>query len=265
MKVLDFGLAKALVPEDAKTAADAANSPTLTNRATELGVILGTAAYMAPEQAKGKAVDRRADIWAFGVVLYEMLTGRRLFRGEDASDTLAEVLKSDPDWTALPKDTPSSIRRLLRRCLTRDPTQRLRDAADARFDVEEAMAPAPAAESATSTTGRPAHRERLLWILALAAATVAAMVFALRPRPSVAPSFRDAASSRHACDLFGDRELRALARWTRTGVLDADAAAAVASAARVGRGSPAARDRKRRPHGTGRMTANRFCSSMGRE
>jgi serine/threonine protein kinase len=76
---------------------------------------------MAPEQAKGKAVDRRADIWAFGVVLYEMLTGQRLFRGEDASDTLAEVLKSDPDWTALPTNTPSSVRRLLRRCLTRDP------------------------------------------------------------------------------------------------------------------------------------------------
>jgi serine/threonine protein kinase/Tol biopolymer transport system component len=186
VKVLDFGLAKALVPDDAKNAADSANSPTLTNRATELGVILGTAAYMAPEQAKGKAVDRRADIWAFGVVLYEMLTSQRLFRGEDASDTLAEVLKSDPDWTALPKDTPSSIRRLLRRCLTRDPTQRLRDAADARFDVEEAMAPAP--ESATITTGRPANRERLLWILALAAATVAAAVFALRPRTSVAQS-----------------------------------------------------------------------------
>ncbi len=187
VKVLDFGLAKAMLPEDAKHAGDAANSPTLTNRATELGVILGTAAYMAPEQAKGKAVDRRADIWAFGVVLYEMLTGQRLFRGEDASDTLAEVLKSDPDWTALPKDTPSSVRRLLRRCLTRDPTQRLRDAADARLDVEEAMAPAPAAESARSTTGRPAHRERLLWILAVVAATVAAAVFALRPRPSVAP------------------------------------------------------------------------------
>jgi serine/threonine protein kinase/Tol biopolymer transport system component len=187
VKVLDFGLAKAMLPEEAKNAGDTANSPTLTNRATELGVILGTAAYMAPEQAKGRVVDRRADIWAFGVVLYEMLTGRRLFRGEDASDTLAEVLKSDPDWTALPKDTPSSIRRLLRRCLTRDPMQRLRDAADARFEVEEAMAPAPAADSVTSTTGRPARRERLLWILALVAATVTAVIFMLRPRPSVAP------------------------------------------------------------------------------
>ena len=191
VKVLDFGLAKALLPDDAKHAGDSANSPTLTNRATELGVILGTAAYMAPEQAKGKAVDRRADMWAFGVVLFEMLTGRRLFRGEDASDTLAEVLKSDPDWNALPSDTPLSIRRLLRRCLTRDPQQRWRDAADARLEIEDAMAasaradatsPAPASASASTSS-----RERMIWALTLVGIAVAAWTLASRSRPGPAP------------------------------------------------------------------------------
>ena len=106
VKVLDFGLAKALDPESAASSADAMNSPTLTARATQLGVILGTAAYMAPEQAKGKLVDRRADIWAFGVVLYEMLTGQRGYDAEDVSDTLAAVLTREVDWKALPADVP---------------------------------------------------------------------------------------------------------------------------------------------------------------
>ena len=105
VKVLDFGLAKALAPEGAAVSADAMNSPTITNRATGLGVILGSAAYMAPEQAKGKAVDKLADIWSFGVLTFEMLTGRRLFRGDDVSDTLAEVLKSPVNWPALPAST----------------------------------------------------------------------------------------------------------------------------------------------------------------
>jgi len=184
VKVLDFGLAKALLPDDPKSAGDAANSPTLTNRATELGVILGTAAYMAPEQAKGKAVDRRADIWAFGVVMYEMLTGRRLFRGADAADTLAEVLKSDPDWTALPADTPAPIRRLLERCLTRDPQQRWRDAADARLEIEDAMAlPSRAVATALATTKT---RERVIWATAVASAAVAALMLA--PRSRLAPA-----------------------------------------------------------------------------
>jgi serine/threonine-protein kinase len=120
VKVLDFGLAKALAPEGAGAAADAANSPTLTAQATGAGVILGTAGYMAPEQARGKAADRRADVWAFGVVLYEMLTGRRAFQGEEVSDVLASVLKDTPPLDALPPDTPSSIRRLLRRCRSRE-------------------------------------------------------------------------------------------------------------------------------------------------
>src|SRR5688572_8219254 len=138
VKVLDFGLAKALDPASASTV-EAANSPTLTNRATALGVILGTAAYMSPEQAKGKPVDRRTDVWAFGVVLYEMLTGRRLFDGEDISETLAAVLTREPAWTDLPPSTPPSIKRLLARCLVRDRRARLDSMASARFEIEEAL------------------------------------------------------------------------------------------------------------------------------
>src|SRR5262249_56342947 len=119
VKVLDFGLAKAISSE--MPAADPASSPTLTMRATMAGMILGTAGYMSPEQARGVVVDKRADIWAFGVVLYEMLTGQSTFAGETISDTLAAVLKTDPDWSALPRETPAAIRRLLRRCLQRDP------------------------------------------------------------------------------------------------------------------------------------------------
>src|SRR5262249_27675759 len=125
VKVLDFGLAKAADPAS-MSGVEVSNSPTLTARATQLGVILGTAAYMAPEQAKGKLVDKRADIWAFGIVLYEMLTGRRAFDGEDVSDVLAAVLRQEIDWTALPADTPAGVRRLLARCLERDPKHRLR-------------------------------------------------------------------------------------------------------------------------------------------
>ena len=121
VKVLDFGLAKALSPESAASSVDAMNSPTLTAQATQLGIILGTAAYMAPEQAKGKHVDRRADIWAFGVVLYELLTGQRAYEAEDVSDTLAAVLTRDLDWKALPTDVPPRLLGLLRDCLVRDP------------------------------------------------------------------------------------------------------------------------------------------------
>src|SRR4026209_2521892 len=129
VKVLDFGLAKAMDPTSSSDV-NVMNSPTLTQHATQLGLILGTAAYMAPEQAKGKKVDRRADIWAFGVVLFAMLSGERAFKGEDVSDVLAAVLRRDIDWTALPKDTPVKVRRVLERCLERDPKQRLRDIGD---------------------------------------------------------------------------------------------------------------------------------------
>jgi len=131
VKVLDFGLAKATDP-GGTSGATAANSPTLTARATQMGTIIGTAAYMSPEQARGKNVDKRADIWAFGVVLYEMLTGRRAFDGDEISDILAAVLRQDIDWTAVPVDTPPRLRRLLERCLDRDPKTRLRDIGEAR-------------------------------------------------------------------------------------------------------------------------------------
>jgi serine/threonine protein kinase len=136
VKVLDFGLAKAIDPAESSAAA-MANSPTLTARATQLGMIIGTAAYMAPEQARGRAVDRRADIWAFGVVTYEMLSGRRAFDGDDISITLASVLKEDVRWDALPADLPAPLQRLLRRCLEKDPKRRLGWIGEARLILED--------------------------------------------------------------------------------------------------------------------------------
>ena len=149
VKVLDFGLAKALAtgPDDPGHQSNSANSPTLTSHGTQLGVILGTAAYMAPEQARGKAVDRRADIWAFGLVVFEMLTGRRAFEGEEVSDVLAAVLRQELDFTTLPTATPSSVRRLLKRCLERDPRKRLSSISDARLEIDETDAPPTAATS----------------------------------------------------------------------------------------------------------------------
>ena len=137
VKVLDFGLAKALDPAPASI--DASQSPTITSPAmTRMGVIMGTAAYMSPEQARGKTVDKRSDIWAFGCVLYEMLTGRRAFEGEDISDTLANVLKIDPNWQALPAEVPAAIRALLRRCLDKDRRTRVADISTALFVLDEA-------------------------------------------------------------------------------------------------------------------------------
>jgi Tol biopolymer transport system component len=134
IKVLDFGLAKA-VTGDGPAPSDIANSPTVSVMGTAAGVILGTAAYMSPEQARGQAVDKRTDIWAFGCVLFELLTGRRPFDGATASDVVAAILTRDPPWPALPSDVPDPIRLLLRRCLEKDPKKRLRDIADASFDA----------------------------------------------------------------------------------------------------------------------------------
>ncbi len=151
-KVLDFGLAKALDPHDVSgSSADLERpplslSPTLTQQMTGVGVILGTAAYMSPEQAKGKRVDRRADIWAFGVVLWEMLTGRPLFTGDSSSEILAGVLMGELDLTALPPGTPMRVRRLIERCLRREPSSRLRDIGDARLALEETLAGDDASE-----------------------------------------------------------------------------------------------------------------------
>lgn len=131
VKVLDFGLAKAL--SDPAPATDCADSPTLAMAGTEIGMILGTPAYMSPEQASGKSADRRADIWSFGAVLYEMLTGKKPFEGESVSHTLASVLKLEPDFNALPATTPAAIRNLIQRCLTKDPKQRLQAIGEARI------------------------------------------------------------------------------------------------------------------------------------
>ena len=188
VKVLDFGLAKALA-QDPSAAADASHSPTITSGGTGHGVILGTAAYMSPEQARGKLVDRRTDVWAFGAVLYEMLSGRKAFGGESLSDSLAAILKSDPEWAALPEDTPTGVRRLLRRCLARDPRRRLHDIADARLEIEDAGAESPVAGQASEP--RRAARAVLPGVAlvaallgALAAWRFAGRASAARPRLS---------------------------------------------------------------------------------
>jgi eukaryotic-like serine/threonine-protein kinase len=143
VKLLDFGLAKIFEGDGAVgSSPGVTHSPTLTARATAAGVILGTAAYMSPEQARGKPVDKRTDIWAFGCVFYEMLTGRRAFAGETVSDTLVAILTKEPNWVALPERTPTKIKDLLRRCLRREAKQRLHDIADARLELEELAAAA---------------------------------------------------------------------------------------------------------------------------
>jgi Tol biopolymer transport system component len=143
VKVLDFGLAKAIDPA-AGTSVTAMNSPTLSIHATQAGIILGTAAYMSPEQARGKSVDKRTDIWAFGCVLFEILTGTRAFPGDDATDTIVAVCSKEPDWIRLPTAIPSSIRRLLKRCLEKDPKRRLDSAGGVRIEIDEALHPSPA-------------------------------------------------------------------------------------------------------------------------
>jgi Tol biopolymer transport system component len=192
VKVLDFGLAKALEPT---TAGDPSNSPTLTARATELGLILGTAAYMAPEQARGKAVDRRADIWAFGAVLYEMVTGRRAFDGQDATEVIASVMTREPDWSALPALTPPSVRRLLRRCLQKDPARRLHHITDARLELDEAGDPTPGFASAPPPATHTRWSLRRLLAIASAAALFAIAGFLIgrtnrAPRDAQAPAWR---------------------------------------------------------------------------
>jgi serine/threonine protein kinase len=199
VKVLDFGLAKLL---DTTAAGEAGYSPGLTNSPTittpamtQLGVILGTAAYMSPEQAKGRPADKRSDIWAFGCVLYEMLTGRRGYEAEDVSDTLAAVLTRDVDWKALPPDVPSRLLALLRDCFVRDPKQRLRDIGDARRVLDQIIAgvpdPTAVTVSAQSQT-RPPGARVVPWVVAtVALAVAAALAFLhLRETPPVPHSVR---------------------------------------------------------------------------
>ena len=195
VKVLDFGLAKALDgPGGSGRSGGLENSPTLSMHATQAGIILGTAAYMSPEQATGKAVDKRSDLWAFGVVLLEMLTGRPVFTGESVSHVLAAVLRADPDWSALPATTPAPIRRLLRRCLDKDRKRRLADAADARLEIEDALTASSAADGAASPLGaapRAAWSRVVPWTSAAAALVFAIAWLAVwapwRPAPVPAP------------------------------------------------------------------------------
>jgi Tol biopolymer transport system component/predicted Ser/Thr protein kinase len=189
VKVLDFGLAKALANDGDGGASSVSNSPTLTARSTQLGMILGTAAYMAPEQAKGRSVDRRADVWAFGVVLFEMLSGRRAFEGDDVSDVLASVLKSDPDWSVLPADVPAPVRRFLRRCFEKDPKKRLRDIGEGMLQLEEGLAAGPEVRSSkfeVQTSAKPVWRRTLPVAAAvvLTAGAVAGGMRWLTPEPA---------------------------------------------------------------------------------
>jgi serine/threonine protein kinase/dipeptidyl aminopeptidase/acylaminoacyl peptidase len=187
VKVLDFGLAKAV--ENVPTGPALSNSPTmLSMAATGAGMILGTAPYMSPEQAKGRAVDRRTDIFAFGCVLYEMLTGRPAFEGEDITEILGRVVTAEPDWTRLPASTPELIKRLLRRALTKDPRQRLGDIRDARLDLEEAAA--PSLEASTDRARASQRRVRVAWfavVLTIAIATLLAFFAGMRFRETPSP------------------------------------------------------------------------------
>ena len=149
VKVLDFGLAKIDSPDAIDS--NLSHSPTVTVHGTRAGVILGTAAYMSPEQTRGRPVDKRTDVWAFGCVLYEMLTGRAAFAGETVSDTIAAILGREPDWTALPETTPAGVRRLLQRCLERDPKRRLRDIGDARTEIDALISESTAPTDAIRT------------------------------------------------------------------------------------------------------------------
>ena len=177
VKVLDFGLAKAVDPT-AGSSTTAMNSPTLSIHATQAGIILGTAAYMSPEQARGKAVDKRTDLWALGCVLFEMLTGTRAFPGDDATDTIVAVVSKEPDWQALPPSVPSGLRKLLRRCLEKDPKRRLDSAAVIRIEIDD-VAQAPSADAPVSP--RPLSRF-LPWGVAatLAAGLLASVMYPRR-------------------------------------------------------------------------------------
>ena len=189
VKVLDFGLAKALDPSPE---ADPSQSPTLTAAATQMGVILGTAAYMSPEQARGKTVDKRTDVWAFGCVLYEMLTGRRAFEGNDITDILAAIVRAEPEWAEIPPDVHSAVRLLLERCLDKDLRRRKQSIADVRAELE--TLPAHAEVNVKTVPDRDGSRNwlRTTAVPALVAVSVAAIVIlAVRsPEPAAEPTMR---------------------------------------------------------------------------
>jgi len=184
VKILDFGLAKAM--EGEMPAADLSQSPTLTHAATQAGVILGTAAYMSPEQASGEATDKRADIWSFGVVLFEMLTGRQMFTGKTVSHVLADVLRAEPDWNSLPASLHPRLRMLLERCLDKEAKDRLSGISDARVDIRKALAdPSGVLVQPTADAVQAPQRRILPWVLAavvLTAVTAGVAVWILVPQ-----------------------------------------------------------------------------------
>ncbi len=186
VKILDFGLAKAFDDRGAGSGVDVSLSPTLTAASTRAGVILGTAAYMSPEQARGAPVDRRADIWAFGCVLLEMLTGRSVFAGETISDTLASILKTDPSWEGLPRETPQRLRLLLLRCLQKNPRARLRDIGEARIALEEILSGAAEAGALPATIAAPPRRP-WPWMILAAVSLLAAAALGI-PRLFTGPA-----------------------------------------------------------------------------
>ena len=189
VKVLDFGLAKAM--EEEVVPEDISHSPTISQLATKAGIILGTAAYMSPEQAKGKTVDKRTDIWAFGAVLFEMLTGRQAFSGEDASEILAVVIAKEPDLGQLSSKLPVRMRELIERCLRKDRKMRLADIADVRIPIQEYLTDPSAFElDATVTTQPPDSRKMIPWLLAglVVTAVIAGFLgWNLKPLPSLTP------------------------------------------------------------------------------
>ena len=186
VKVLDFGLAKAL---DTTPQGDPSQSPTLTAAATQMGVIMGTAAYMSPEQAKGRTVDRRSDVWAFGAVLYEMLAGRRAFVGNDVSDTLVSVFRDDPDWAALPDDMPSRVLQAVQVCLQKDPKQRVRDISAVRLAMEGGFESASAAR-AEELKATQLFGWRHVGLAALAGVVIGGVGVGMAPQGSSVPAAR---------------------------------------------------------------------------
>ncbi|HXV74779.1 MAG TPA: protein kinase [Candidatus Polarisedimenticolaceae bacterium] len=183
VKVLDFGLAKAMSPDTASGGSDVSLSPTMTSDRTRAGVILGTAAYMSPEQARGRSLDRRTDLWSFGCVMHECLTGTQIFRGETVSDSLAAILRKEIDWSELPAGVAPGVRRLVARCLTRDPRKRLQDAGDARVELEQAIEE-PSAAGVAVAPPVPLRVVRLVpWLVAVLAVVVAVSLWLRGSQP----------------------------------------------------------------------------------
>ena len=281
VKVLDFGLAKAMEPAGRPCADTSSQSPTITTPAmTHAGMILGTAAYMSPEQARGKPVDRRADIWAFGVVLFEMLTGRRAFEGDDIAITLAAVMMKEPDWSALPAPTPVALRRLLTRCLKKDPKARMRDIGDARLQIEELLSGAPEEAGVAAIRRVPSLWRRVVpWAAAGALAVGLALIVmavialrrageAVRCRPGRVP---DHAAGEHVVwrSSSGWRKRRrhtsgGVSRWAERRVCRRRPARLIRSGCGRSRASPPGRFRERRGglFRSGRRTADPSHSSQ---